>query len=159
MVGLNNGDVISCIIMALDSLARANNSIVEIETLHTGLCPLLSSAQGEEGVGIIRGDSMPDMISAKAMEHLFLCQCDPEIEAVFFADNGKTLLFPLKLSNVKTDHPWLNDTDRVHQIVEIGIKHGSSSSLLGTDFESLLLALRSGHGIKGCVDPSMGTVH
>jgi hypothetical protein len=107
------------------------------------------------------------MISVKAMEHLSLCQCDTEIEAVFFADNGRTLLFPLKLSNVKTDHPWLNDTDRVHKIVEIGIKHGSNSPLMGLDFESLQLAFRNGHGIAGCVNVSkdneslghMGTVH
>ena len=167
MVGINNGDVISCIIMVLDSLARSNDSIVEIETLHTKLCPLLTSVQGETGVGMIQDDSMPDMISVKAMEHLSLCQCDTEIEAVFFADNGRTLLFPLKLSNVKTDHPWLNDTDRVHKIVEIGIKHGSNSPLMGLDFESLQLAFRNGHGIAGCVNVSkdneslghMGTVH
>jgi hypothetical protein len=157
MVGINNGDVISCIIMVLDSLARSNNSVVEIETLHTELCPLLASAQGEAGVSMIQDDSMPDTISAKAMEHLSLCQCDAGIEAVFFAHNGRTLLFPLKLSNVKADHPWLNDMDRVHRIVEIGIKHGSNSPLMGLDFESLQSAFRKGHGVSGCV--ASDTVH
>ena len=167
MVGINNGDVISCIIMVLDSLARSNDSVVEIETLHKESCPLLTSTQGEGGVEMIQNDSMPDTISAKAIEHLSLCQCDPDIEAVFFAHNGRTLLFPLKLSNVKADHPWLNDTDRVHKVVEIGIKHGSNSPLMGLDFESMQLAFRNGHGIKGCVDVSkdgeslryMDTVH
>ena len=167
MVGINNGDVISCIIMVLDSLARSNDSVVEIETLHTELCPLLASTQGEGGVEMIQNESMPDTISAKVIEHLSLCQCDPDIEAVFFAHNGRTLLFPLKLSNVKADHPWLNDTDRVHKVVEIGIKHGSNSPLMGLDFESMQLAFRSGHGIAGQVNVSkrdellghMDTVH
>lgn len=167
MVGINNGDVISCIIMVLDSLARSNGTIVEIETLHAGSCPLLTSAEGEAGVGMILDNSMPDMISVKAMEHLSLCQCDPEIEAVFFADNGRTLLFPLKLSTVKADHPWLNDKDQVHKVVEIGIKHGSNSPLMGLDFESMQLAFRSGRGIAGQVNVSkrdellrhMDTVH
>tara|TARA_R100001132_G_C3247846_1_gene76115 strand:- start:163 stop:666 length:504 start_codon:yes stop_codon:yes gene_type:complete len=167
MVGINNGDAIFCIIMVLDSLARSNNSIVEIETLHTESCPVLTNTEGGAGVEMIQDDSMPDIISAKAIEHLSSCQCDPEIEAVFFAHNGRTLLFPLKLSNVKMDHPWLNDTGRVHKVVEIGIKHGSSSPLMGSDFESMQLAFRSGHGIVGCVDLSeddgslryVGTVH
>jgi len=157
MVGINNGDAISCIIMVLDSLARSNDSVVEIETLHKESCPLLTSAQGEGGVEMIQNDSMPYTISAKAMEHLSLCECDADIEAVFFADNGRTLLFPLKLSSVKADHPWLNDMDRVHRIVEIGIKHGSNSPLMGLDFESLQLAFRRGHGVSGHV--ASDTVH
>ena len=153
--------------MVLDSLARSNDAVVEIETLHTESCPLLASAQGEAGVAMIQDDSMPHTISAKAIEHLSLCECDANIEAVFFAHNGRTLLFPLKLSHVKTDHPWLNDTDRVHKIVKIGIKHGSNSPLMGLDFESMQLAFRNGHGITGCMDVSedgeslryMDTVH
>ena len=167
MVGINNGDAISCIIMVLDSLARSNDSVVEIETLHTESCPLLASAQSEGVAEVIQVDSMPHTISAKAIEHLSLCECDANIEAVFFAHNGRTLLFPLKLSHVKTDHPWLNDTDRVHKIVKIGIKHGSNSPLMGLDFESMQLAFRSGHGIAGQVNVSksdeslrhMDTVH
>ena len=67
MVGINNGDAIFCIIMVLDSLARSNNSIVEIETLHTELCPLLTSTEGGAGAEMIQDDSMPDIISTKVV--------------------------------------------------------------------------------------------
>jgi len=66
MVGINNGDAIFCIIMVLDSLARSNNSIVEIETLHTKLCPVLTSTEGGAGAEMIQSDSMPDIISTKS---------------------------------------------------------------------------------------------
>mgnify|MGYP003624176751 CR=1 FL=1 len=150
---MNNGDAISCIIMALDSLARSNNAVVEIETLHAEACPLLVSTQGD-GADISDSARYAEgalglRVSSEVVEHLSLCACDPEIEAVFFAGNGKTLLFPLKFSSVKSDHPWLGDIDLVHQIVKTGMEHGSDSLLMGDDFESMLAAFRSGHGIAG----------
>jgi hypothetical protein len=44
----NNGDAISCIVLMLDSLAKENNSLVEIETFHDDNCKIFEVIKDRE---------------------------------------------------------------------------------------------------------------
>ena len=97
----NNGDAISCIVLMLDSLAKENNSLVEIETFHDDNCKIFEPT------------------SEEAREHLYWCNCNANIETTFKRGDGETLFVQFVLSDVKEKHPWLDDPEQTKDMVEL----------------------------------------
>ena len=146
MVELNNGDALSCIVLMLDSLAHSNNSIVEIETLHDGDCYIFDHLKQEELTNKELGALQPT--SDEAMGHLYSCNCNAGIEAVFSSSRGETLLVPFRLSDVKRRHPWLNDGKRTQEMIDTAREHGTVSPLMGDDFSTMKLEFRKRRGYQ-----------
>ena len=144
MVELNNGDALSCIVLMLDSLAHSNNSVVEIETLHDSDCHIFNHLKEKQLTNKELGELTPT--SDEAMSHLYSCNCNAGIEAVFSSFKGETLLVPFKLSDVKRKHPWLDDEERTHGMIDIAREQGSDSPLMGDDFSTMKLEFRKRRG-------------
>jgi hypothetical protein len=144
MVELNNGNALSCIVLMLDSLAHSNNSVVEIETLHNSDCMIFDHLEQEKLTNKSLGEMKPT--SGAAMEHLYSCNCNAGIEAVFSSQKGETLLVPFQLSDVKRKHPWLDDGDRTQEMIHTAREHGSDSPLMGEDFSTMKLEFRMRRG-------------
>ena len=142
----NNGAALSCIVLMLDSLASSNNSTVEIETLHDNECLIFSHIKeahlSNEDLGRLRPTSN------EALNHLYSCNCNTGIEAVFAAQNGETLLVPFKLSEVVECHPWLKDGERTKGLLAAAHEHGSDSPLMGEDFHALKLQFTERRGLS-----------
>lgn len=133
----NNGDALSCIVLMLDSLAYSNGSTVEIETLHDQGCKIFAHMEDSQLSNEELGRLKPT--SNEALNHLYSCNCNTGIEAVFAAHNGETLLVPFKLSQVVERHPWLEDGERTKELLSTATEHGASSPLMGEDFHALKL--------------------
>ena len=103
----NNGDVLSCIIILLDSIALENNAAVIVETHHNENCTLISRME-EQGWSNETISGL-DPTSPDALAHLYACDCDAGIEATFSKLDGETLLVPVVLSQMVDDYPWLKD--------------------------------------------------
>ena len=128
----NNGDAISCIVLMLDNLAYENNSLVSIETLHEDSCSIFNYMEDESLTNDILAEREPT--SVEALEHLYACDCDTTIEAVFTRGEGETLFVPFTLSDVRLKHPWLNDEEDTKEMLdsarEIGRDSYSQSPLM-----------------------------
>lgn len=140
----NNGDALSCIVLMLDSLAYSNGSTVEIETLHDQGCPIFAHMEEAQLSNEKLGKFKPT--SDEALNHLYSCNCNTGIEAVFAAHNGETLLVPFKLSEVVECHPWLEDGDHMKKMIATAGEHGSDSPLMGKDFHALKLQFSERRG-------------
>tara|TARA_R110000824_G_scaffold229092_1_gene416757 strand:+ start:1740 stop:2219 length:480 start_codon:yes stop_codon:yes gene_type:complete len=103
----NNGDALVCLIILIDSIALENNSAVVVETHHQEDCTLVDYMKERE----LSNESLGklDPTSREAMEHLYACDCDADIEATFCRPDGEMLFVPFLLSEIKREHPWLND--------------------------------------------------
>lgn len=112
----DNGDAIACLVLMIDDLASQNNSLVIIETFHDDGCGLFSYMEenniSNEDLGKL-GPTSPE-----ALEHLYACSCDPQIEAVFTKGDGETLLVPFTLGEMQEEHPWLKDKATTKQMLE-----------------------------------------
>jgi len=132
MVGLedNNGDAISCIVFIVDSLARDNESMVVIETLHEEGCHIFQYVEKEGLSKDMIGKHRPT--SDKALAHLYACNCDVNIEAIFTKGDGESLLVRCLLSEMKDLHPWLNDEKITKEMLDSAKETGDDSSLVQT---------------------------
>ena len=126
----NNGDAISCIVLMVDSLAKENESMVVIETLHEDDCHIF------EYMGKVResndtiGEHEPT--SDEALAHLYACNCDANIETVFTNGDGESLLVSFLLSDVKEHHPWLYDEEATKEMLDTAKEIGDESPLMQT---------------------------
>mgnify|MGYP003624836739 FL=1 len=126
----NNGDVISCIVFLVDSLARENDSMVVIETLHEDGCPIFGSV-GKEGQNKdMIGDYEPT--SDEALAHLYVCNCDVGIELVFTNGDEESLLVSFTLGDMKEAHPWLNDKSTTKDMLDKAKEVGDDSPWMQT---------------------------
>ena len=95
----NNGNAISCIVLIVDSLARENESMVTIETLHEDGCHIFQDMGEEKHSKDMIGEHGPT--SDEALAHLYSCNCDVNIEAVFTKGDGESLLVAFLLSDMR----------------------------------------------------------
>ena len=132
MVGLedNNGDAISCVVLIVDSLARENESMVAIETLHKEGCHIFQYMGEEEQSKNMIGEYKPT--SDEALAHLYACNCDVSIEAVFTKGDGESLLVSFLLSDMKDLHPWLGDKKITKEMLDNAKETGDESPLMQT---------------------------
>lgn len=143
----NNGDALSCIVMMLDSLAKSNNTAVTIETLHDSDCEIF--AHLKEG-GLTNEDlSKVDPLSEDALGHLYSCNCDASIEAVFISRDGETLLVPFTLADVKKKHAWLDDGEHTQRVLITAKEHGPGSPLIEEEFGVMATEFQNRKGITG----------
>jgi hypothetical protein len=124
----NNGDAISCIVLMVDSLARDNESMVVVETLHEENCNIFKfmGEEGESNDTIGRHTPTSD----EALAHLYACNCDANIETVFTRGDGESLLVSFLLSDVKENHPWLNDEEATKEMLDTAKELGDESPLM-----------------------------
>lgn len=122
----NNGDAISCIVLMLDSLAYENGSLVTIETLHEESCSIFKYMENEALTN--EGLAKHEPTSVEALEHLYACNCDTGIEAVFTKEDGESLLVPFALSDVRLRHPWLDDEEDTKEMIDSARELGRGSS-------------------------------
>ena len=113
----NNGDAISCIVLMLDSLAKENNSLVEIETFHDDNCKIFEVIKDREVSN--KEINAHEPTSEEAREHLYWCNCNANIETTFKRGDGETLFVQFVLSDVKEKHPWLDDPEQTKDMVEL----------------------------------------
>ena len=144
MVELNNGDALSCVVIMLDSLAHSNNSIVEMETLHDSDCCVFDYFKEEQITNKELSELTPT--SNEAMRHLYSCDCNAGIEAVFSSFKGETLLVSFTLSDIKRKHPWLDDEERTQEVINTARKYGADSPRMGKDFNTMKLEFRKRRG-------------
>ena len=132
MVGLedNNGDAMSCVVLIVDSLARENESMVAIETLHRDGCYIFQHVEKEGQSKDMIGEHEPT--SDEALAHLYACNCDVSIEAVFTKGDGESLLVSFLLSDMKDLHPWLNDEKITKEMLDNAKETGDESPLMQT---------------------------
>ena len=132
MVGLedNNGDAISCVVLIVDSLARENESMVAIETLHKEGCHIFQHVGEEEQSKNMIGEYKPT--SDESLAHLYACNCDVSIEAVFTKGDGESLLVSFLLSDMKDLHPWLGDKKITKEMLDNAKETGDESPLMQT---------------------------
>ena len=130
MVGLedNNGDAISCVVLIVDSLARENESMVAIETLHKEGCHIFQYVGEEEQSKNMIGEYKPT--SDEALAHLYACNCDANIETVFTKGDGDSLFISFMLSDMKNLHPWLNDEKTTKEMLDKAKEVGDDSPLM-----------------------------
>jgi|TARA_R110000744_G_scaffold27830_1_gene67604 hypothetical protein len=128
---VNNGDALSCIVLIVDSLARENDSKVVIETIHKEDCQIFESA------GISHGSEVTDLYPYKLgddwherLAHLYSCNCDVGMEAVFTKEDGESLLVSFPLSEMKHLHPWLNDDKLTKEMLDGAKEMGDESDLV-----------------------------
>jgi hypothetical protein len=126
----NNGDAISCIVLMVDSVARDHESMVVIETLHEEGCHIFEymgkERQGNDSIG------EHEPTSDEALAHLYACNCDANIETVFTKGDGESLLVSFLLSDVKENHPWLNDGEATKEMLDTAKEIGDESLLMQT---------------------------
>ena len=113
----NNGDAISCIILMVDDLARENDSLVELETLHQEDCSIFKMMKDNA----IDNESINEhrATSEEARKHLYSCNCDAEIETTFTKGDGESLLVSFLLSEAKESNPWLNNTKEMKEMIDL----------------------------------------
>tara|TARA_R110000737_G_scaffold338364_1_gene359333 strand:+ start:389 stop:859 length:471 start_codon:yes stop_codon:yes gene_type:complete len=129
-LGDNNGDAISCIVLLVDSLARENESLVVIETLHEDGCSIFGYVgEGGQNKDMI-GDHKPT--SDEALAHLYACNCDTNIEVVFTNGDEESLLVSFTLSDMKDTHSWLNDENITKDMLKEAKEVGDDSPLMQT---------------------------
>jgi hypothetical protein len=105
----NNGDAIACIVVLLNSLAREYDASLVVKTLHNDGCAIFTLIGDPGVINKNISEHLPQM--DRAMEHLYMCDCDPIIETVFTRSEMNTFLVSVSLKEV-TDHcTWLNDHD------------------------------------------------
>jgi len=143
----NNGDALSCIVMMLDSLAKSNNSAVTIETLHDSGCGIFGHLK-EDGITNEQLSNI-DPLSDEALGHLYSCNCNANIEAVFASREGETLLVPFTLADVRKKHSWLNDVEFTHKVLNRVKEHGPTSPLIGEEFGIMEIEFQDREGISG----------
>ena len=124
----NNGDAISCIVLMVDSLAKENDSIVTIETLHEEDCHIFKYMGQEKESNETIGKYEPT--SDEALAHLYACNCDANIETIFTKGDGESLLVSFLLSDVKSNHPWLNDEGATKEMLDTAKELGDESPLM-----------------------------
>ena len=124
----NNGDTISCIVLIIDSLARENESMVVIETLHEDSCYIFRYMGGEKQSKDRTGRHKPT--SDEALAHLYACNCDANIETVFTKGDGESLLVSFLLSDMKDLHPWLNEEKTTKEMLDKAKEVGDDSPLM-----------------------------
>ena len=148
----NNGDVLSCIIILIDSIALENNAAVVVETHHNKDCTLVGRME-EEGWSkeVING---LDPTSGDALAHLYACNCDAGIEAVFSRSDGETLLVPIALSQMVNDYPWLKDDKITRKMLNIAKKLEPRSPMV----EQMKPSFQKHIGYHSMPDIS-GTIH
>jgi len=135
VVDNNNGDALVCVIIFLDSIALENNSAVVVETYHQEGCTLVDHMESDGHDFKERGWSNEslsklDPTSREAMAHLYACDCDTDIEAIFRKPDGETLFVPFLLSEIKREHPWLNDDKVTKEMLTTARKLGPRSPLV-----------------------------
>ena len=131
----NNGDTISCIVLIIDSLARENESMVTIETLHEEGCHIFETIKDSNRVVYKRDEELKRIdrsVADEALAHLYFCNCDANIEAVFTKGDGASLLVSVTLSDMKDVHPWLNDEKITKDMLEQAKEAGDDSPLIRT---------------------------
>ena len=116
----NNGDAISCIVIMVDSLARENDSAVEVETFHKEDCEIFNLITDREASNKEIDAHSP--VSQKAREHLYSCNCNATIETTFKRSDGETLLVTFPLSDAKEKHPWLNDEEQTKDFLRCALE-------------------------------------
>ena len=124
----NNGDAISCIVLMVDSLAKDNESMVVIETLHEEDCHIFEYMGKEKQSNDSIGKYEPT--SDEALAHLYACNCDANIETIFTKGDGESLLVSFLLSDVKEHHPWLNDEEATKEMLDTAKEIGDESPLM-----------------------------
>lgn len=143
----NNGNAISCIVLMLDSLASTHNASVVVETLHEESCSIFGHLK-ERAVSN-KELSKLDPVSKEALEHLYSCTCQAEIEAVFSSRSGDTLLIPMNLSEIRSQHPWLKNDESMQETLDTAMEHGTNSPLLNKEFKSTTLRFKEKIGHSG----------
>jgi len=128
VVDNNNGDALSCVVILVNSIALENHSAVVVETYHRDGCALMDHVDRGEWSNESLGKMNP--IGEEAMAHLYSCNCDTDIEAVFSKPDGEMLAVPLLLSEIKREHPWLNDEKITKEMLAVGKKLGPRSPLV-----------------------------
>ena len=151
----NNGDTISCIVLIIDSLARENESMVVIETLHQDNCHIFQRMEGEERRKDMTGGHEPT--SDEALAHLYSCNCDANIETVFTKGDGESLLVSFMLSDMKDVHPWLNDEKVTKEMLDKAKEIGDESPLMQT--LKPIFKKRVGTNLGVTFDPSDTTIN
>jgi len=124
----NNGDALVCVIILIDSIALENNSAVIVETYHEGNCALMDYMKEQELSNESLGELDPR--SREATAHLYSCDCDADIEAVFRKPDGEMLFVPLLLSEIKKEHPWLDDNEVTKEMLTTARELGPRSPLV-----------------------------
>jgi hypothetical protein len=143
----NNGGALSCIVMMLDSLAKSNNTAVTIETLHDSDCDIFGHLKESQ---LSNKDlSKIDPLSEQALGHLYSCNCNASIEAVFASKDGETLLVPFTLADVKKKHAWLNDNEHTRRVLNTAKEHGPGSPLIEKEFGVMATEFQNRKGISG----------
>lgn len=131
----NNGDTISCIVLIIDSLARENESMVVIETLHEKGCHIFETIKDSNRIVYERDKERKrgeQPVSDEALAHLYSCNCDTNIEAVFTRGDGASLLVSVMLSEMKDVHAWLNDEKVTKDMLKRAREVGDDSPLIRT---------------------------
>ena len=152
----NNGNVLICIIILCDSIAQENNSAVVVETHHQEGCTLMDQTKKQQWLEEL--DS-PDPRSKEAMAHLYFCNCDTIIEIIFCKPDGETLWVPFLLSDIKRNHPWMNDDETTKKILAAARSLGPESMLLA-EMKDLFQKHVGRHYMPGfSPHTSPGTIH
>ena len=123
----NNGDAISCIVLMIDSLAKENEAVVQLETLHQDDCNIFKMMKDEAVDNENINEHSP--VSEEAREHLYSCTCNVTIETTFKRGDGETLLVTFPLSDAKEKHPWLDDQEQTKEFLESAKKEESNRLL------------------------------
>lgn len=124
----NNGDAISCVVLLLDNIAHENNAMVMVTTHHEDDCALHRHMDDSALTNDVLEEMEPT--SKEAMQHLYSCNCDPNIEAVFSTQTGEALLVPISLSNVRKTFPWMKDKKATKKMLETAMELGPESPLI-----------------------------
>jgi hypothetical protein len=113
----NNGDAVSCIVLMIDSLAKENQALVQLETLHQDDCNIFTMMDEKS----VDNESINehDATSEEARKHLYSCNCNVQIETTFMRGDGESLLVSFHLSEVKERHPWLNNPEETKEMIEL----------------------------------------
>ena len=151
----NNGDAISCIVLIVDSLARDNESMVTIETLHKDGCHIFRYMGKEKHSKDMIGEH--GATSDEALAHLYSCNCDANIEAVFTKGDGESLLVAFLLSDMRDLHPWLSDEKITKDMLAKAKEVGDDSPLVKTLKPVFMKKVGTNLGIT--IDPSDMTMN
>lgn len=151
----NNGNAISCIVLIVDSLARENESMVTIETLHEDGCHIFQDMGEEKHSKDMIGEHGPT--SNEALAHLYSCNCDANIEAVFTKGDGESLLVAFQLSDMRDLHPWLSDEKITKDMLDKARETGDDSPLVKA--LKPVFMKRVGTNLGVTLDPSGMTIN
>ncbi len=155
----NNGDAISCIVLMLDSLAKENDSLVEIETFHDDNCKIFEIIKDREVSNEEINQHEPT--SEEAREHLYSCNCNANIETTFKRGDGETLFVQFVLSDVKEKHPWLNDSEETKVMLDLATDDKDSPLLeaMKPTFKKRIGTRTQNWHVPTPVGKGTGTVH